>query len=244
MAVSPKEPVFVTGSDDQTVRQWNLDPAHPTAHGRPLTGAHDELYSVAFTPDGSLLAAGVADGSVVLWNVSDGTLPAPLGSALVGHQAGVDLVAFSATGDLVASASEDMTVKLWRLTPERAHPSPLRPCATKMKWGQRRSVRTNHCLQQALRARSASGTWRTRVAPRPSENRWSLTTKRSFRWRSAEAATFLSAVMRAERFACGRSRTQSIQFPSAHPLKGMTTQSILSLAVPTGASSPLLAPAW
>ena len=54
-----------------------------------------------------------------------------------------------------------------------------------------------------------------------------------------EARTFLSAAMRVGRFACGGSLTQSIPFPSVPPLKAMTTRSIRSPAVRTGASSRL-----
>ena len=167
VAVSPKEPVFVTGSDDQRVRQWSLDAARSSARGRSLTGAHDEVYSVAFTPDGSLVAAGVGDGTVVVWNVAGGTLPAPIGSPLVGHRArGLSPVVFSPSGDLVASASEDMTVKLWQLTPDPAHPSLIASlrhndevAAAAFSPGQ-----TSTCDRQ-LKARSTCGVLRDARAP-------------------------------------------------------------------------------
>jgi WD40 repeat protein len=124
VATSPNGLVFATGSDDQMVREWTtLGGTRPSARGRPLTGAHDEVYATAFTPDGSRLVAGVADGTIVSWNIAGGTLPAPLGSPLVGHKVGVDPAVFNRSGEVLATASEDMTVKLWQLTPDPAHPS-------------------------------------------------------------------------------------------------------------------------
>ena len=45
--------------------------SHQSADRSPLTiGVNDVVYSVAFSPDGKMLAAGYSDGVVQLWNVS------------------------------------------------------------------------------------------------------------------------------------------------------------------------------
>ena len=84
MAFNPKDRNQVlTGSDDQTVRRWSVaDPTHPVQLGQTLTGAHDEVYSVAYSPDGGMAVAGVRDGRIALWNVASGILPTPLARPL------------------------------------------------------------------------------------------------------------------------------------------------------------------
>ena len=68
----------------RTVRLWDVSRAgHPARLDR-LTGPAGTVYSVAFSPDGRVLAAGSADGTVRLWNVSDPAHPTRLGRPLTG----------------------------------------------------------------------------------------------------------------------------------------------------------------
>jgi WD40 repeat protein/transcriptional regulator with XRE-family HTH domain len=68
------------------------------------------VFSVAFSADGSFLAAGTADSEVRLWRVADRT---PILSAH-GHSGGLVVgVAVNANGRLVASAGNDGLVNLW-----------------------------------------------------------------------------------------------------------------------------------
>jgi len=67
--------------------------------------------AVAFSPDGSLLAVAVDDGSIQLWNAADGR---SLG-AITGHSGAVNAVSFSPDGSLLASSSTDYSVKVWKL---------------------------------------------------------------------------------------------------------------------------------
>ncbi len=76
---------------------------------RTLEGHTGWVLSVAFSPDGALLASGSNDNTVRLWRVSDG---AQL-RTLEGHTDEVRSVAFSPDGRLLASGSRDGTVRLW-----------------------------------------------------------------------------------------------------------------------------------
>jgi WD40 repeat protein/DNA-binding CsgD family transcriptional regulator len=70
------------------------------------------ISSVAFSPNGKLLATGDADGKSHLWQVETGKLL----FTFTGHSNRVWSVAFSPDGRTLASGSEDQTVKLWDVT--------------------------------------------------------------------------------------------------------------------------------
>ncbi|WP_414572833.1 eIF2A-related protein, partial [Nostoc sp. CCY 9925] len=72
--------------------------------------AHEsEVNSVAFSPDGKMIASASWDKTVKLWR-TDGRLI----HTFIGHKDKVNSVAFSPDGKMIASASWDKTVKLWR----------------------------------------------------------------------------------------------------------------------------------
>ena len=99
----------LTGSDDKTVRVWDLD----TGTSRTLTGHTDRVNAVAYSPDGRHLATGSDDKTVRVWDLDTGT-----SRTLTGHTDGVNSVAYSPDGQL-ASGSDDDMIRLWSdgLTP-------------------------------------------------------------------------------------------------------------------------------
>ncbi|GBC96306.1 Protein TolB [bacterium HR16] len=79
--------------------------------------AHDNrVNTVAFSPDGNLLASGSDDMTVKIWQVSDYGRVFSLQRSLQGHTSWVNAVAFSPDGSLLASASRDGTVRIWRVS--------------------------------------------------------------------------------------------------------------------------------
>ena len=75
-----------------------------------LTDYTQPIYSVAFSPDGRTLAGCGPDGTILLWDISTGTLR----HTLYGYWRGsVDSIAFSPDGQTLASGSSGATVRLW-----------------------------------------------------------------------------------------------------------------------------------
>jgi WD40 repeat protein/DNA-binding CsgD family transcriptional regulator/DNA polymerase III delta prime subunit len=70
------------------------------------------ILTVAFSPDGSLLATGDTDYKIRLWDVATGEQL----STWQGHEDWIRAIAFSPDGRTLASGSEDRTVRLWEIT--------------------------------------------------------------------------------------------------------------------------------
>jgi len=106
---------LVSASEDGTIRLWDL--RRGRARARIDVGL--PLFSVAASPDGRLLAAGVgrrspgqaADNAIRVFEAGSGNELA----RLAGHRAPVHQLDFTRDGRLLVSASADRSVRLWSM---------------------------------------------------------------------------------------------------------------------------------
>ncbi|MFF5233261.1 hypothetical protein [Dactylosporangium sp. NPDC000521] len=107
--------ILAGGGKDRSVYLWSL-----TGGSEPIgrvDGPTGDVLSVAFSPDGAVLAAAGEDGRIHLWNVRDPARPVPLATftdtGVEASPAVVQALAFTPDGRVLVSGSYDSSVRLW-----------------------------------------------------------------------------------------------------------------------------------
>lgn len=108
LAIASHSKILLSGSADQTLKQWDLETGRLLASSFDETGA---INAIAVDETEQYIAIGGGDGVITLWELGkDNKL-----GALVGNVSSLDAIAINSTGELIAAGCADGTIKLWRL---------------------------------------------------------------------------------------------------------------------------------
>jgi len=151
---------LATGSDDGTIRLWNLMDADPTRQSVRI-GRHDgAVRGLAFSPDGTWLISSGADGKLRFWRrTAEGASAGPVFS---GREHGpIQTFAISPNGDWLVFGTQNGNVCIWKLS--AAGPAEA-PCEIGKQKGPVTRVQFS---PNRLRKNSAFGENRPEVSSKP-----------------------------------------------------------------------------
>jgi WD40 repeat protein len=108
VAVTPDGRRAVSGSEDKTLKVWDLETGEEL---RTLRGHEAWVQAVALSPDGRRAVSGSEDRTLKVWDLEMGEELA----TLRGHKDDVNAVALTPDGRRAVSGSDDQTLKVWDL---------------------------------------------------------------------------------------------------------------------------------
>ena len=103
-------------NEDNFIRIWQIDDLNSSTTNyqipnKILKGHNDNIWSIAFNPDGTKIVSGSSDRTVKIWNSQTGQCL----KTLSGHNRPVLCVSFSPNGNTVASCGGHSIIKLWNV---------------------------------------------------------------------------------------------------------------------------------
>ena len=140
---------LASGSEDRTVKVWNLD------SGGIIRTIHlwEAVRSVAFSPCFQKLIGGTIGGTVYVWSLKSGCITQKLEE----HHDNVGGLAFLSNGSELVSASDDNTLRVWKLSPVTDEID--RVDGTLTDWESSRAELVGHRRQVTSVTTSPNGKW-------------------------------------------------------------------------------------
>jgi WD40 repeat protein len=108
LAVTPNGRYVISGSDDKTLKVWDLESYKEIAI---LPGHEDVVHTVAITMDGHRAVSGSDDKTLKVWDLESYKEITTLGR----HEGAINALAVTPDGRRVISGSNDKTLKIWNL---------------------------------------------------------------------------------------------------------------------------------
>ena len=96
---------LISGSFDQTVKVWSIDPPQLLL---PLTGHTGYVWSVCCDPSCSRIVSASSDKTIKIWNSASGDCIATLTTP-----SSVSCVCFSSDGKYILSGGADKLMRMW-----------------------------------------------------------------------------------------------------------------------------------
>jgi WD40 repeat protein len=128
IAFSPDETLIAAANGQEGAAGVEIRDVHSGAEVKWLD-TPEPTRSVAFSPDGSLLAVGLIDGTVHFFSADDWKR---VGSAFEAHAGPVMSTLFSPDGRVLATAGADGTVALWDVKTRKPIGTPVTVAPDKM----------------------------------------------------------------------------------------------------------------
>ncbi len=114
IAIGPNGYILVSGSQDKTLKIWNLKTGQLLYQ---LTGHEAAIASVAMSPNGRKIVSGSLDRTLIAWNLNKRAIAdrffSHSGSPYSHRGGAVYAVAYSPDGCFIVSGSGDQTLKVW-----------------------------------------------------------------------------------------------------------------------------------
>lgn len=111
LAVSPRYPYLFSGSEDKTVRCWDLERTH-APEGCQIRDYHGHvggIYAMSLHPELDLLFTGGRDQVIRVWDIRSRTQV----MTLTGHTSDITSIESQIGDPQIVSSSMDSTIRLW-----------------------------------------------------------------------------------------------------------------------------------
>ena len=142
------------------IRLWDAETGEPVGEPVvPVPGA--PAWSVAFSPDGKILAASGRHPLITLWDVDSLTAGEPVSRTLLGHAPdhGIPQVVFSPDGSQLASSGYDGTARFWDVATGEQVGDELNPGGDALISGPLSAQMERSWQRRATTPTSVCGTW-------------------------------------------------------------------------------------